>query len=74
MTNKYKCDNHTMGFSCPNCTEAFFARYDELLDFVRELADSVVLPSFTLNDDPIKIINLINSKAQKVLKEIGELE
>lgn len=74
MEKKYKCEKHSLDFCCHGCVKARIARYDALLEFVKNIC--VDFTPGTVNDswkDGYEHSrNQITKDALKVLKEIGE--
>lgn len=60
---KYKCTDHKLNFACLGCINAWIARHDRMLEYIRKvIEDAKISENYHRADEGLE-----------VLKEIGKL-
>lgn len=69
----YKCENHRLDLVCIGCANAWFAKQNKMLNFIKKTAflDESQEKILALADAGYRVEHVLD--ARKLLKEIGEL-
>lgn len=67
--NHYKCEDHKIDLACLGCINAWIARHDRMLEFLKDVSSNF---NNNLTEEEIYNIHLSYvNEAQELLKEIG---